>query len=276
MKQTGLKITQNVRMDGDCVLKKVTCGQAQVKLMQMAHALSGQTHNFYVPKVLDYDEKTETMKLEYLPDIISLKQYFRQHKEIAQMLYRVGDSLACCHDGLKIPEKDRIEALMPWTGLKRDQVALHGDFNMINLCYSPDRDRLIILDWETSPALSFQCNWGSRYLDIAQFVRNLLLQQNSLGRSVLQFRKRVKIFLTAYQQASGLSLDMRRLNHRLYDYNTAVIKKQLAQFKCVSGIRSLVGCGIFRMHLKGLNIKKLAKITSCCGINEQMSGGLNG
>ena len=276
MKQTDLKLNQHVRIEGHCVLKKVTSGPAYVRLIQAAHALSKETQNFYVPKVLDYDEKTRTVKLEYLPDLISLKQYFSQHKEIARMLYRVGDALASCHRGLQIPIQDRTEAWVPWIGLKRDQVVVHGDFNMINLCYSADRDRLVILDWETSPALPFQCNWGSRYLDIVQFIRNLLLQQHSLGKSVLQFRKRVKIFLTAYQQTSGICLDMRRLNHRLYDYNLTVIKKQLSQFKCISTLRSILGCGVFRTHLKGMNVKTLAGFSSCCGLEEQISGGIHG
>lgn len=273
---TGSQITHNVRREGNSILKKVACGSAQVKLMQAAHLLSAETRSFYVPKVLDYDEKTQIVKMEYIPDLITLKKHIAKGKEIAHTLFYVGATLAYYHCHLELSDAERIKAPAPWTGSEPDQVVVHGDFNMTNICFSPAMDKLVILDWETSPALPFQCNWASRYLDIAQFIRSLLLQQDSFSAGLFNFQKCAKIFIMGYQKNSGIWLNKPEIYRRVVDYNMATINKQGAQHKHLSQLQSLLGNWVFRLNLKNQKNSELTMSTDFHTVNQSIAGGISG
>lgn len=240
------QLTKNVRLTGDRILKKTSLGPQQAALLRAAHTLSMQSRTFYVPEVLDYDPEARVITLEYVPDMVPLKQYLQHSENTKEVLSCVGEALAHCHSHLRLAEEDLRDALPPWAGNPADRVVVHGDFNLTNLYYQPDRNRLVILDWETSPALPGPFNRASRYLDLAQFIRSLLLQRDSRAAGLMTFHKNVSVFLSAYQQASGVTLDRTALVRCLKNYNRAVLKKQRRQHKYLSGLHSLLGMPIFQ------------------------------
>ena len=213
----------------------------QAALHRAAHTLSLTSGLFEVPRIVAEDPQAGTMTMEYLPDLLSLKDRLGQGLDTAALLSRIGCSLGVLHRRLTLPPEQSVAAPQPWLGEASERVCVHGDFNMTNLCYDPRRERLVILDWETSPALPFVCTQASRYLDIAQFVRSLLLQQRSLLIGGLLFIARVHYFLTGYEQGAGVRLDAARLKKYVRAYNRNVLKKQWSAGKYRSWLQSEAG-----------------------------------
>lgn len=251
MEQKQLK-RYNVRdvesaADGDNRVITKTAGRPQAALHRAAYELSASSAFFDVPRIIAEDVQSRTITMEYLPGLISLKDCLARLSDSSEMLSRVGFSLGMLHRRLRLPPEMVVPAPDPWLGDPSDRVIVHGDFNAINLCYDPRRERLVILDWETSPALPFTCTQASRYLDAAQFVRSLLLQQRSLMRGGLFFTERVRCFLAGYEQGAGVSLDTARLHRFLRAYGKMVMKKQWSAGKVVSWIQSGAGSVLMKI-----------------------------
>ncbi len=241
MKQEQLKMSN----DGRAVIKKA--GRPQAALHRAAYELSLKSTFFDVPHIVDEDPQNETITLEYLPGLISLKEKLAQSSVSSELISRIGFSLGMLHRRLVLPSELIITAPAPWLGEPSDRVIVHGDFNAVNLCYDPQREKLVILDWETSPALAFKCTQASRYLDAAQFIRSLLLQQRSLMRGGLLFTERVMCFLAGYEQGSGVPLDTAQLHCFLRAYGRMVMKKQWSAGKVLSWMQSGTGALLMRM-----------------------------
>lgn len=222
---------------------------AQGALHRAAFFLSQTSSMFSVPRIVSDDFQSGTITMEYVPGLISLKDRLGQGLNTATLLSRVGYSLGLLHRHLELSSEFRIEAPQPWLGEPHEQVFVHGDFNMTNLCYDPLNERLIILDWETSPALPFICTRASRYLDIAQFVRSLLLQQRSLLIGGLTFTSRMGYFLAGYEQGAGMQVDAARLKKFVLAYNRMTSRKQWAAGKYLSWVQSRAGQSMMKIFL---------------------------
>lgn len=208
--------------------------EAQVHVYQRVHDLSKSCDLFVTPEVLGYDLEAGSMKFECLPAFQSLAEYLGTSNHERHVIEQAARSLAFVHQhGCLDPEFIRY-APGTWRGCSKNCVLIHGDFNMVNVGYDSRQDRVVILDWEVTPALNIYFNMGSRYLDLSCLLRSLLLQQQSLCRGVLEFYQRASWFLDTYQQTCNLCLSLGTLWYYLNILGQAAQKKQWAQHKWLS------------------------------------------
>jgi len=244
----GNSPSKKIEFEELVVIKKVNPELATIeaKVTQAAHDLSESCNLFYCPKVLDYDPQSGTLKLERIEGIIPLADYLNKTGVGIKIIKKVGRTLACVHSRLEVP--DDIKRFVPsdWQVSDNDCVILHGDFNLINVCYKEDTDQIVILDWATAPAFKFTGTVGPRYLDLVHFIRSLLLQQRRFTQAIKLFRRRTNAFLQAYQDELGRPIDLSVLGEFICRVNTAILRKQWRRKMLISLAQTLVGEVILR------------------------------
>ena len=254
-----LMVFQNFAFEGKAIVKKVDPQNAilEAELTKAAHHLSQTCDFFYSPRILDCDPRNGILKLERIEGIISLADYLI-HSDGTDIIRKVARTLAFVHSRLEMPEQ--LKRLVPqhWSGPHNDYVTLHGDFNMINVCCHETSGKIIILDWSTGPALNFVATTGPRQLDIAHFIRSLLLQQRQVYRAFWLFRTRTENFLQAYQEELGRAINLNVLGDILKKLNLTILHKQWRRKMVVSMTYTIIG-HIFFHRLK----IKWCKISYC-------------
>jgi len=239
---------KTLEFEGPVVIKKVDPELAplEAEITQAAHNLSKSCNLFCCPRVLDCDSQSGTLKLERIEGIVPLADYLDKKVVGIRVIKKVGRALACVHNRLEVP--DEVRRLVPsdWQVLNNDCVTLHGDFNLINVCYKEDDDRIVILDWATAPALEFTGTSGPGYLDLAHFIRSLLLQQKHFLQAVRLFHLRTNAFLQAYQDELGRNISLSVLGEFLSRVNIAILRKQWRRKMLISLAQTLVGQVILR------------------------------
>ena len=245
--QTGA-LSKNVLFQETTIIKKVDPKHVamEAEVTQAAHRLSQTCNLFYSPRVLDFDRQNGILKLERLEGIVPLKECLGQSDDGVRLIRKVGKALAFVHSRLDIPRDAARLVPRNWRGPKDDSVTIHGDFNMVNVCYKKDSDSVTILDWATAPALPFVGTVGPRQLDLAHFVRSLLLQQKKFFRAMWFFSRRVDVFLNAYLGELGKPIDLNLLGDFLSRLNLAILRKQWRRKMVLSLAQTLVGHIIFR------------------------------
>ncbi len=215
--------------------------EQQAIVTQAAHALSASTDFYYTPRVLGYSVVDQVLCLEYLNDLIPLRDLLEEDRTAFWVLSLVARSLAFIHANLQIPAARRVPVPPGWMMGEQKPVPIHGDFNLINVSWQTTSDRLIILDWSPAPSLDFVATVGPRELDIALFLRSLFLQQNHLCRAIRRYSALRDAFLNEYQSSSPVGIDWGRLNRMICRLNRTLLLKQLRRGMVRSAAQSLIG-----------------------------------
>jgi tRNA A-37 threonylcarbamoyl transferase component Bud32 len=198
-------------------------------LTARAHEISNKTDWFYTPQIISFND-VDSIVLEKISNISSLRDLLEL--EIAtetKVLVQVGKALAILHKELSIIDK---------------YSCVHGDFNIINIAYQYDTARIIVFDWCLNPALSNSRQY-SRLLDMASFLRAVLLQIKSLKKSTMLWRQRSVQFLSAYEQETCEKIDYSRLWAWLRFLQLRCMLKQFKQRKFISLLREIYGFVFF-------------------------------
>jgi hypothetical protein len=222
---------------------------AQSALHQAAYQLSVESQLFCVPPILAEDTHLGTITIAFIPGLVSLKDYLANADCGAEMSACVGRALGLLHRELHVAPEHVVKAPPPWLGEPDEQTLVHGDFNAINLCVDNASDRLVILDWQSSPALPFWCTSATRYLDIVQLIRSLLLQQHSFLAGNRFFSNRVRAFTAGYEKTAGIKLNKTKLEFYINAYSRLAECKQWSAKKYVSWAQSKIGSITMRLTL---------------------------
>lgn len=198
-------------------------------ITERAHEISNKNDWFYTPQLIHFNG-VDSIKLEKISNISSLRDLLVLEIEIEpQVLAQVGKALAVFHKELAIIDKHS---------------CVHGDFNIINVAYQYDTARIIVFDWCLNSALSNSRKY-SRLLDMASFLRAILLQNKSLKRSTMLWRKRSVPFLLAYEQEACEKIDYSRLWAWLRFLQSRCMLKQFKQKKIIALLREIYGFVFF-------------------------------
>ena len=227
---------------GDAILKQTDprSGTLEVAVTRAAHQLACESDAFYVPEVLDWQPHSGVLSLEYVPNLQPLSACLNQPGPATTLVHRLGRVLGLVHTRLDLPPDVALPAPAPWSAEPPDQVVVHGDFNLTNICLQPETDRLVLLDWSTGPALPFVCTHASRYLDLVNIVRCLFLQQPRLIRAARHFNIRRQALLEGYQNAVKRDVDPAQLGTFLCRLGRCITLKQIRQHKLRSLARGLL------------------------------------
>ena len=216
-----------------------------------AHELSLSTDLYYTPRVIGYSIADQLLCLERLADLVPLRDLLADDRVLYWVLSRVARALAFLHARLQIPADQRVPVPAGWMMGETHPVTLHGDFNLINITWQSSSNRLVILDWSSAPALGFIATVGPRELDIAHFLRCLLLQQTAVGKAMYRYAALRDIFLKEYQTSSPVPIHHKRLARIICRLNRAILFKQFRQGKVRSLAHSILGqCRFERDRLR--------------------------
>jgi len=131
---------------------------------------------FYVPSVLDFDRDKGVLEFERLKGLVTLLQLaINKDARVLELMNRAGRALAVIHEQLVLPDKIKYQLPPEWMAPDlnngTDQnVFIHGDFAIVNLCLHEASGRLVILDWSAAPIIGRTPTFGSRYFDILWFT----------------------------------------------------------------------------------------------------------
>jgi len=146
---------------------------AKTRLARQIGASSGL---FYVPKVVSFDSEVGVLEFERIDGLITLRELaMRKDVRLYPLLKKAGHSLAIVHAQLFLPGEIKHELPPEWMGGSEENVFIHGDFNLCNVCFREDLDQLVILDWSAAPLLGGTPVFGSRYFDILWFVSHAFI-----------------------------------------------------------------------------------------------------
>jgi tRNA A-37 threonylcarbamoyl transferase component Bud32 len=138
---------------------------------QRAGEIGRSSGLFYVPKVIDFDEKTGVLEFERLKGLLTLLDLaIKKDQQLFGLLEKAGNALAAIHQQLVLPDEMKHELPLEWMGPPEENVFIHGDFATINVCFHEPSGRLVILDWSAAPIMGRTPTFGSRFFDILWFA----------------------------------------------------------------------------------------------------------
>jgi len=202
-----------------------------------AFDISTECGLFYVPKVVNFDDKAGVIEFERLDGLVTLLDMAaRKDGRLSELLEKTGQALAVIHEKLVLPEQMKHNLPSEWMARPGDNVFIHGDFAGFNLCYDESAGRLVILDWNSAPLLGNVATYGSRFFDVIWFVvflfygapRRCLFDWDAPGMA--------DAFLAGYAERhpeiiQRLSIDFIPLMSRYYRKTVWYLAKQRSWYK---------------------------------------------
>jgi hypothetical protein len=146
--------------------------RVEVEKTRRASEIGKRCGLFRVPEVLEYDRGKGVAVFERL-DIRPFSRAVRWGEERIIAARNLGASLAIIHSELFLPD-DMCFSLPEQFVLPREEVFLHGDLGLYNVCSGPSRPHMVILDWQMSPLYGGRATYGTRYFDILWFIHDLM------------------------------------------------------------------------------------------------------
>ncbi len=204
---------------GDIARKKGKPSLLAVEALksQRAGEIGRSSGLFYVPKVIDFDEKTGVLEFERLKGLLTLLDLaIKKDQQLFGLLEKAGNALAVIHQQLVLPDEMKHELPPDWMGPPDENVFIHGDFATINVCFHEPSGQLVILDWSTAPVLDRTPTFGSPFFDILWFASSLF--HGAPSKSVLRWD--AEEMTSAFLTGCGINASSEGLNK----FNTYVTK----------------------------------------------------
>jgi hypothetical protein len=149
--------------------------QIEVEKTRRAHQIGQDCGLFRVPKVLDHDATKGVAVFERIDDIEPIRTAVPWGERYDTVSETLGAAFAIIHRDLKLPEELHMP-LPPEFALSGNEVCLHGDPSVDNVCIDKRSSRIVILDWQMTPLYGGVATIGTRFFDLMWFVNNLLFR----------------------------------------------------------------------------------------------------
>ena len=127
---------------------------------------------FQVPRVLDYDATKGILTLDRLKNIHKIGSVLTSGYEEGLLVDKIATSLAVIHEELSLPRNMNIP-LPKEVDFPGNKVFIHGDLSTNNVFTTPDRQNIVILDWQMTAMHGGEATYGTRYFDVIWFINNL-------------------------------------------------------------------------------------------------------
>lgn len=178
----------------------------EVEKTRRAFTIGSDCGLFRVPEVLDYDETKGVVVFERIKGIGPIRKAVSWGDEYNTFAEMLGSCVALIHRRLTLPG-DMIVPLPSELSMPGDDVFLHGDLSVCNICAGNHWPPIVILDWQMTPVHGGQATYGTRYFDLMWFIDNLLYRpttQHLFGNPVAPVASK---FLDAYFKEARLPCD---------------------------------------------------------------------
>jgi len=188
-----------MEFDGDIARKTGSPSLLAVEALknQRAGEIGRSSGLFYVPKVINFDDKTGVLEFERLKDLVTLLNLaVKKDARLLGLLEKTGRALVAIHQQLVLPDDMKYELPPEWMDRAGENVFIHGDFAGINICFHEPSGQLVILDWSAAPIIGRTPTFGSRFFDILWFASSLF--HCTPGKKVLSWdaEKMTRAFFT--------------------------------------------------------------------------------
>lgn len=223
----GLHFSRQLRFFDRHILKSQSPQSASLELTKTLGGLevAKQSSLFSVPGVLESDLAQGSISFQRIYGVVTLQELLFEKSNVDAILFRAGRTLATIHEGLKIPKEQRISAPDFGLTLEVPEIAIHGDFAVLNLLYHGERDELWVVDWATPLWLGEQSTLGPCYLDLGVMIGSMFQHRVFAPGYRTSAESLTRCFLAGYQEESGVALDLREFS-RYFDALMTVFLRQ--------------------------------------------------
>lgn len=234
---------------GNAVVTKTTTPElmrVEIAKTRRAFAIARSSGLFRVPEILDYDEARGVAVFERL-DITPVASAVRWGRGRTMLAEHLGTCLAVIHRELTLPDEMRIP-LPAELVLPRDEVFIHGDLGLGNVCVGASWPPIVVLDWQMTPLCGGRATYGTRYFDLLWFIGNLILNPSARLAFGNPAAPAIRAFMASYFREAGLSCDavlLREYATRLFAIQTSLYRYQILPKRKA---RALLPFGIARLE----------------------------
>ena len=169
----------------------------EVEKNRRAHEIGRSSGLFRVPQVLDYDEVKGEAVFERMRDVLPVRKTIVRPRPCMELVERIGRSLAVIHEQLDLPQ-EMVFPLPSEFAMPNNNVFLHGDYNIVNVCTAAGSPPLVVMDWQMTSQHGGQATYGSRYFDLLWFVNGMIWMPTVHCLYSDPVAMPAKVFLTAY------------------------------------------------------------------------------
>lgn len=155
------------------------------------------------PKLLHCDRDQSELTFEFIEDLVSFRSLLGNMSLASELASRVGNGIAKAHQHLEFPDSAKIRLPAPYEQFKTENAFLHLDLSTVNVQYSPSKDCVYLIDWELSPLLKSNANFGSIYFDLCFFCSNLFMIEPYIFTKAKAKADLSQSFLRSYQTTYG-------------------------------------------------------------------------
>jgi hypothetical protein len=145
--------------------------RVEVEKTRRAHEIGKDCGLFRAPRVLDYDDAKGMAVFERIHGLVGIRPYIAFGDPDYRIIDNLANALRVIHREMKLPA----ELVIPLPSEYRatNEVFLHGDLSVDNVCTVEGTLPLVIIDWNTTPLHGGRATYGTRYFDLAWFLHNL-------------------------------------------------------------------------------------------------------
>jgi hypothetical protein len=181
------------------------CGPAALLAMEAekterAAALAADSGLFHVPRVVRFDSFNGVLETEWIPNLQTVASILANGQGNPDLLEAVGIAVAHVHTHLQLPESMSVPVPRGLMAEPADNVYLHGDFSLGNVCFDPSRNKVVIVDWSGAPILGGMFSFGPRYFDLLWFSAGLFLSVPVSRQGGWGPGKQSEAFLRGYRE----------------------------------------------------------------------------
>lgn len=195
---------------GEIFRKFVPNKHIKIELMKIKQAthIAEETGLFYVPRVLSCDVEKGLLEIEYLNRLRTIEELAicNDHR-LPNLLEKLGQALAAIHNNLTLPSEFKINLPDEWISPNGDNVFIHGDLTMLNVCIHEPTGRLVIVDWSSAPIFDMVATFGTRYFDIMWFISHIFYKMPIKCVFKWKANRWVDKFMIGYTTSKSSNLD---------------------------------------------------------------------
>lgn len=243
----------NIVFSGDTVIKTGNPDLMRVEVEKTKRALQISRHSglFKIPEIIDYDATKGKVVFERIADIHGVRHAVSHGQEYGKILERIGIALAEIHKKLELPD-NMVEYLPDEFSFTGNEVFLHGDFSVDNICVSDNDHAIIILDWQMTKVHGGNATYGTRYFDIVWFINNLFTKPFHKYLSGPSVKHAAEKFLSGYISNSDVSWDTREFASYMMKFYTTKMAQRRKRLTWKRRFLLFPGHVSWRMFIKSI------------------------
>lgn len=175
----------------------------EVEKTKRASEIGKKSGLFYVPEIVNFDSENGILDFERLDDIATLAELIiNEDSRIFEILEKTGRALAVIHDQLVLPDELIKKLPRKWQDNSTENVFIHGDLSLWNVCFRKSIGDIVILDWSAAPSVGRCATVGPRLFDITWLVCNLFYNVPRKKFFGYQSSRMANVFLKGYMEGN--------------------------------------------------------------------------